>query len=193
MLDNEKRAQFVRGVLRRTKSDVPPEWAPGMGVRVFAILAVYLHAVAASWAFFVMRILLRGEGSTIEVAFFCTPLVYVLAILFGHFGRRVLSHGFPFARLVWFVSFGLLAYCFGEYAFIPEIASPAVFFVLALVFFAVGFSPALVVLCISRAQQKRGYDDSVRYRRSKAVLLWEMVLMAMGVYSGVSWFPLFMS
>jgi hypothetical protein len=119
-----------------------------------------------------------------------TLLAYVLSLLFGHFGRRVLTLGIPFARLVWFVSFGLLAYCFGEYAFTPGVSSPGWIFALAVLFFLIGFGPALGAIFIAKARRKRGYDDGTVRQRSRLVLIWELLVMGLGIYSAVSWFAL---
>jgi len=190
IVDTEKRAQFVRGVIRRTKSDIPPDWAPGWIARFAAMLAVYLHALAACWAFFLLRILLLQEMAVIEPwPLWITLLTYIMSLLFGYFGRRILELGIPFVRLVWFVSFGLLAYCFGEYACSPGVSSPGLMIAVAIVFFLIGFGPALAAAFLAKGQRKRGYDDGTMRQRSRVVLICELLAMALGVYSAVVWFP----
>jgi len=173
-------------VLRRTKSDIPPEWAPGAAARIFAAMAVYTHVFAACWALLLLRMLLRGAG--IELwQILVTFLIYALSLCFGYIGRYVLVSGIPFARLAWVVSFGLLAYSFGEYAFCSDAASPVWMFVLAVAFFLAGFGPVLRSVFVAKGQRQRGYDDGLDRHRSKRVLFFEMLAVALGVYSAFSW------
>jgi len=178
----------VRGVLRRTQSDAPPEWAPGWGARLSALLAVYLHALAACWAFFLLRALLQDTAASGPWPLVATVFAYILSLLFGHLGRRVLALGIPFVRLVWFVSFGLLTYCFAEYAFTSGSSPSGWMLALAALFALIGFGPPLAAVFMLRAQRKRGYGDTAQRQFSKKVLIFELLAMALGVYSAVSWF-----
>jgi len=114
-----------------------------------------------------------------------TPIVYILSLIFGHIGRRVLALGIPFTRLVWFVSFGLLAYCFGEYAFTSESSARNWYIGFAALFFVVGLGPFIGMIQRRGAKRKRGYDDWMRPQRSLGVLFWELLAMALGVCSAV--------
>jgi hypothetical protein len=60
-------------------------------------------------------------------------------------------------------------------------------FVLAAVFFLVGFGPVLRTVFVARGQRKRGYDDSAERGITRGVLLLEVLVLALGVYSAFSW------
>jgi hypothetical protein len=154
---------------------------------------VYLLGLAACWFFFLLKGLLRGQAGMDVWPLLGTLLAYILSLIFGHLGRRILALGIPFTRLVWFISFGLLAYCFGEYAFTSGDSARNWYIGLAALFFVAGLGPFIGMIQNRRARQKRGYDDWTRPQRSLGVLCMEIIALALGVLSAVLCFEWLMA
>jgi len=190
MRENEQRAQFVRGVLRRTGSAAAPEWAPGPLARFAALLAVFLLGLAATLIYRVFHLALskRTLPASLTDALEAAGIAFAVSFVCWRVGRVALATGIPFARLVWVGSLSAPFLAFLLRALHPEADSRGWLVLGSLALFAMGMLPALVRLVQGVSRKRRGYDEGYAPYRSVVMIVFEVVLLAGGVLAGIAWF-----
>lgn len=190
MREHEQRAQFVRGVMRRTGSAAAPEWAPGLMARLASFLAVFLLGLALTLMYNVLHLALAGgaQPAGLTDALVAVGIVFAVSIICWRVGRIALATGIPFAQLVWVGSFSAPFLAFLFRAFHPEAGSRGWLLLGALALFAMGILPLLLRLGQRLLRKRRGYDEGHALYRSLAMIVFEGILLAGGVFAGFAWF-----
>ncbi|HPH02949.1 MAG TPA: hypothetical protein PK297_08330 [Spirochaetota bacterium] len=190
MRDSDQRAQFVRGVMRRTGSAAAPEWAPGSLARLSGFLAVWLLALAATLVYRVFAIVLSGKPlpATVTDVLVAAGIAWVLCFVFWRLGRIALASGFSFPRMV--MGGALFAPCLAFFvrAIQPGATGKGWLILGAIVLFSIGMLPTILRIVQGLTRRRRGYDEGHAHWRSLPLMVFECILLIGGLFTGAAWF-----